>query len=103
MNIQVAKLEAEFDSMDVLKQGYLSRFFIRFLCVILFVGLLFLGCRDGLVSYFTAQYEKNSKEGSLDKLMGRRDRGAKRLDPGAIDLINAQVEVRFLSFSFFPC
>ncbi len=77
--------------MDTLKQGYLSRFEYDHCSFEVFSKFF---RRDGLLAYFTTQVEKNTKEGSIDKIMGRRDRGAKRLDPGVVTLINSQVDVR---------
>jgi len=82
---EVAKLEKEFDDMDVLKQGYLSK--------------------EGLTRYFTDQYERHmrDREGGIDRIMqqpGRKDRGAKRLDPGVLEHINSQVAVSLFRSCF---
>ena len=76
---EVAKLEKDFDEMDVLKQGFLSK--------------------EGLTRYFTDQYDRHvrDREGGIDRILqpGRKDRGAKRLDPGILEHINSQVAVSY--------
>lgn len=89
---EVAKLEKEFDEMDVLKHGFLSR--------------------EGLTRFFTDQCDRQlrDREGTIDRIMapggaagaggGRKDRGAKRLDPGILEHVTSQVNV---SVFFSPC
>jgi hypothetical protein len=102
---EVAALEKEFDAMDTLKQGYLSRFewkkTISPSLVRSFHFSLLVLDRDGLVAYFSAlaaPVEVSKVLGGREK---RQDRTAKKIDPAMLALVNEQVSSIIFCLSRF--
>jgi hypothetical protein len=82
LDAEIAKLEEEFDAMDVFEAGCLTR--------------------EGLTQYFRMEYEKHQKdrEGNLEKIMAsglsksRKQRvgATMKLDPATNELLKSQVD-----------